>query len=90
MGGTGRKVPKRDGCHGGPSSGPANPPVETGDYHEKDFLSFCTDLRIHHWHGRHDGHCADRVMKKVFMFFALGFALLSAPMAIVHPPQSVR
>ena len=29
-------------------------------------------------------------MKKIFMFFALGFALLSAPMAIVHPPQSVR
>jgi hypothetical protein len=41
---------------------------------KKDFPSFCTDLRIHHWHGHHDGHCADRVMKKIFMFFALGFA----------------
>jgi hypothetical protein len=41
---------------------------------KKDFPSFCSDLRIHHWHGHHDGHCADRVMKKIFMFFALGFA----------------
>jgi hypothetical protein len=87
---TGRKVPKRDGCHGGSSSGLANSSVERGDYHEKDFSSFCTDLRIHHWYARHDGHCAGRVIKKIFMFFALGFALFLAPMAFVHPPQSVR
>jgi hypothetical protein len=37
---TGRKVPKRDGCHGGPSSGLANSPGERGDYHEKIFLVF--------------------------------------------------
>jgi hypothetical protein len=48
---TGRKVPKRDGCHGGPSSGLANSPAERGDYHEKDLVfaltfAFTTGMAI--------------------------------------------
>jgi hypothetical protein len=40
------------------------------DDHEKDFHRDGSRLCVRNRHGAYDGHCADRVVKEILMFFA--------------------
>ena len=58
--------------------------------HENDLRGYGPCLRIRDRYGRHDDHCADRVMRDLLMFLGRGFALFAGGPTVIsqHPALS--